>query len=207
MTVLRIGDNELSGRLPLSLTGLPLVEFRYSETELCAPAETSFQGWLNAIESLDGTGVTCGPPSDRDILEILYDATGGSNWTNRARWLTDAPLREWYGVDVDGEGRVSRLLVSGNNLTGPIPPELGGLVNLRTLRLGGNNLTGLIPPTLGGLAKLSALGLSDNNLTGPIPPELGELANLGACSSGTTRPPGTISSPARSRPNSVGSLT
>ena len=178
MTVLRIGDNALSGRLPLSLTGLPLVEFRYSETELCAPAETSFQGWLNAIESLDGTGVTCGPLPDRGILEILYDATGGSNWTNRARWLTDAPLREWYGVDVDGEGRVSRLLVSGNNLTGLIPSELGGLANLDVLGLSNNNLTGPIPPELGGLSNLQTLSLEENDLSGPIPPELGGLSNL-----------------------------
>ena len=181
MTELRIADNaDLSGRLPLALAGLSLRALHYTGTGLCAPSDASFQTWLAGIPSHEGNGEECAPLTDRDILEILYDATGGSNWTNNDNWLTDAPLREWHGVDVDGEGRVSRLLVSGNNLTGLIPPELGGLVNLRTLYLGGNNLTGLIPPTLGGLAKLDALGLSDNNLTGPIPPELGELANLRA---------------------------
>ena len=178
MTEFRIADNALTGRLPWTLTGLPLVEFRYSETDLCTPGDAFFQDWLNAIASVEGTGVNCGPPSDREILEILYDATGGTNWTNNDNWLTDAPLREWHGVDVDGEGRVSRLWVFGNNLTGLIPPELGELANLRTLYLEGNNLTGPIPPTLGRLAKLDELRLSDNNLTGPIPPELGELANL-----------------------------
>ena len=109
ITVLWIADNALAGRLPGTLTGLSLVEFRYSETDLCAPADVSFQGWLNAIASVEGSGVICGPPSDRDLLEIFYDATGGPNWTNNANWLTDAPLGNWYGVEVDGEGRVSGL--------------------------------------------------------------------------------------------------
>ena len=179
MSVLRIADNEeLTGRLPLSLAGLPLVEFRYSETELCAPADASFQGWLNAITSLESTGVTCGPPSDRDILEIFYDATGGPSWTNDANWLTDAPPGDWFGVVVDGQGRVSELELVYNNLTGRIPTDLGNLVGLNRLDLGGNNLTGPIPPELGNLAQVEWLGLWTNNLTGPIPPELGNLAEL-----------------------------
>jgi hypothetical protein len=65
-----------------------------------------------------------------------------------------------------------------NALTGPIPPELGGLANLTTLYLGGNELSGPIPPELGGLANLERLYLGGNELSGPIPPELGGLANL-----------------------------
>ena len=106
MTALRIGDNALRDRLPLSLARLALRIFHYADTELCAPAEESFQAWLDGIASHEGTGVECAPLSDRDVLEILYEATGGPNWTNSNNWLTDAPLRDWYGVGVDGEGRV-----------------------------------------------------------------------------------------------------
>ena len=70
------------------------------------------------------------------------------------------------------------LRLSHNNLTGPIPPELGNLANLTVLDVASDNLTGPIPPDLGNLAKLTWLRLSHNNLTGPIPPELGNLANL-----------------------------
>ena len=187
MTVLRIADNALSGRLPRSLTALPLVEFRYSETELCVPAEASFQDWLNAIASLEGTGVNCAPASsDRDFLEIFYNATRGSNWARNDNWLTDAPLRDWYGVEVNGEGRVSALVLTYNNLSGRVPPELGNLTELERLNLDSydvlgrayNNLTGPIPPELGNLARLRVLNLHRNDLTGPIPPELGNLANL-----------------------------
>ena len=187
MTVLRISDNALSGRLPRSLTDLSLVEFRYSETELCAPAGVTFQDWLNAITSLEGTGVNCDPPSsDRDILEIFYDASGGPNWTNKDNWLTDAPLKDWYGVEVDGEGRVSELVIYDNNLTGRIPPELGNLAELVRLDLGTylvlgrapNKLTGPIPPELGNIPDLVGLDLQGNSFTGRIPPELGNIARL-----------------------------
>ena len=43
-------------------------------------------------------------------------------------------------------------------MTGEIPPELGGLSNLR-LYLDNNQLTGEIPPELGGLSNLEAVAL------------------------------------------------
>ena len=68
--------------------------------------------------------------------------------------------------------------LSGNRLTGPIPPELGRLTNLERLQLHENGLSGPIPPELGQLANLIFLSLSINELSGPIPPELGQLTIL-----------------------------
>ena len=71
------------------------------------------------------------------------------------------------------------LQLGGNQLSGPIPPELGQLTNLVQLTLYSNQLSGPIPPELGRLTALSvSLGLSGNQLSGPIPPELGRLTNL-----------------------------
>ena len=66
----------------------------------------------------------------------------------------------------------------GNDLTGEIPRELGGLSNLEQLWLNINDLTGEIPRELGGLSNLRVLRLSANDLTGEIPRELGSLSNL-----------------------------
>ena len=179
-TVLRIGDNALSGRLPTSLVNLKLRELDYAGTELCAPDEESFQEWLNGIPAHAGTGEECAPLTDREILEILYDVTNGPNWTHSRNWLTDAPLGEWHGVRVDDEGRVVELDLFQNNLDGEIPPELGGLTELRRLRFARNypGLTGPIPAQLGNLANLESLALYINPLEGEIPPELGGLETL-----------------------------
>ena len=178
MTELRIGGNALSGSLPLSLTQLSLQEFLYQDTGLCIPTTESFRAWLNGIPSHEGTSVECEPLSDRDILEILYHATGGPNWYSQDNWLSNAPPREWHGVRVDGQGRVFSLSLGGNSLTGLIPPELGNLANLTGLNLHSANLTGPIPPELGHLVNLRKLSLHNNNLSGPLPPELGNLTNL-----------------------------
>ena len=179
MTTLRVSRNALSGRLPLSLASLSLVEFDYADTGLCAPADASFQIWLNGIASHEGSGVQCAPPSDREILAALYEATDGPNWTRSDNWLTDAPLKDWYGVRADRDGRVTHLDLFENNMTGAMPPELGFLTRLETLSFAQNReLSGPIPPQLGNLARLETMRLQFTDLTGPIPPELGLLSEL-----------------------------
>ena len=115
---------------------------------------------------------------DRAALVAFYNATGGPNWVNNDNWLTDAPLREWYGVGTDGNGRVTSLAGFRNNLAGPIPSELGRLTQLTWMAFIGNALTGSIPPQLGNLVNLTGMILGGNDLMGSIPPELGNLAHL-----------------------------
>ena len=129
--------------------------------------------------------------SERAALVALYEALGGSMWTHSENWLTDAPLGEWYGVEVDIQGRVIGLqlftvieteeghrIKIGIGLTGVLPPELGSLFHLRVLDLSENQVEGPIPPELGALGQLEFLSLGGNNLTGEIPAELGALAQL-----------------------------
>ena len=192
MTVLKLGGNDLSGRLPQSLARLPLREFRYADTELCVPPAAAFRAWLDGIAEHEGTGAECAPISDRAALVALYEATDGPNWTNSENWLTDAPLAQWHGVRVDREGRVTRLELPENGLSGRLPPEIGGLAKLDALELPGNRLTGPIPPELGGLASLVTLELWGNAISGALPSELGELASLGWLSVGSNRLTGPI---------------
>ena len=116
--------------------------------------------------------------SDRAVLVALYHSTGGANWDANANWLSDRPIGEWRGVTTNSNGRVIELGLSGNNLTGALPAELGRLSNLTELSLVDNQLTGEIPPELGRLSNLTELSLAENQLTGEIPPELGGLSNL-----------------------------
>ncbi|KAK2978598.1 hypothetical protein RJ640_006717 [Escallonia rubra] len=56
-----------------------------------------------------------------------------------------------------------------NNISGPIPGDLGNLTNLVSLDLYLNSFNGPIPDTLGKLSKLRFLDLSNNRLSGPVP--------------------------------------
>ena len=178
LTELRIGQNELAGRLPLSLIGLPLDGFDYGGTSLCVADDADFLRWLNGIPRHTGTGVQCPPLTEREILEWLYRNTDGPNWGENRGWLTDAPLSEWHGVHTDAAGRVVALNLSSNGLSGPLPAELAQLPELRQLLLAGNDLTGPVPRTMGDLGRLEWLDLAWNDLGGTIPGELGRLSAL-----------------------------
>ena len=138
--------------------------------------------------SAEGTAQITVENPDRNALVALYESTDGPNWRNSDNWLTDAPLGDWFGVETDSSGRVVGLTMAyqddrtdqwiSNNLSGPIPPELGDLANLEYLQFFSNSLTGPIPPELGRLTRLIAIDFNGNNLSGSIPAELGNLASL-----------------------------
>ena len=95
-----------------------------------------------------------GVSTDRAALVALYDATGGETWTNSTNWKTDAPLGEWSGVTTGAGGRVTRLSLYYNELTGPIPEALGSLSNLHVSWVSAaTQLTGPIPEALGSLSQ------------------------------------------------------
>ena len=72
------------------------------------------------------------------------------------------------------------LTLNNKGLSGPIPPEIGNLINLTSLDLHGNQLTGPIPPEIGNLTNLKILNFTENQLTGIIPNEI--------CNQGDTSP-------------------
>ena len=119
-----------------------------------------------------------GPLDDRGALTALYNATDGGNWFNNTNWLTDAPLSEWHGVSTNDEGHVVSLYLRHNSLSGALPPEIGGLIDLRKLHLGVNELTGTLPPELGNLTRLEFLDLSYNRLWGELPRRMTALTRL-----------------------------
>ena len=161
-------------------------------TNLTLTAESCFYSLEEHIQSTQ--------MADRAALIEFYHATNGDNWIDNTNWLSDAPLDQWKGVEVNNMGRVSTLWLPGNNLNGTIPATLGRLTDLRRLRLNGNGLYGTIPPELGNLVNLFGLGLSDNSLSGSIPPELSNLNSLQTMNLGSNGLHGTI-------PPELGNLT
>ena len=118
------------------------------------------------------------PLTDREILEIFHEATGGEDWDENENWLSDEDLDDWYGVRAY-QGEVSSLSLDDNNLVGTLPPELGGLDELFGLVLRYNRISGPIPPELSKFNGLRDLMLDYNaGISGRLPPELGHTGGL-----------------------------
>ena len=172
--VVRAGS--AGARVTLTAVSQGAATIRVTATD---PDGLSVTGSFSAIvEGAGDTGPQDSVESDRAALEVLHDATGGAGWTHSTNWKTTAPVGEWHGVTTDADGRVTRLDLSFNNLTGRIPPALGNLARLRVLELRWNALSGPIPAWLGSMTGLRELDLAWNELTGPIPSELERLVNL-----------------------------
>ena len=112
-------------------------------------------------------------------LVELHRATDGARWKNGTNWLSAASLSEWAGVTTDADGRVTRLELSDNGLSGTLPGSLGDLTLLEVLDLSRNRLSGALPATLGNLSNLRSLNLHRSwALTGPLPDGLRLLPSL-----------------------------
>lgn len=136
-----------------------------------------------------------------EALVALYISTNGNNWKEQSGWLNTTMPCTWYGVTcVDGKvdklnlhdnglsgllperirdlSHLRQLYLQTNQLSGPIPAELAQLTELRILLLSLNQFMGPIPENLGNLQNLVALYLDGNQLSGPIPASLGNLQQL-----------------------------
>jgi hypothetical protein len=149
--------------------------------------------------SIGGSDVATSIPQVQcDALVALYNSTAGPAWTTRTGWLTATDPCTWHGVVCDGDG-VDELSFYNNNMAGPLPPEIGNLVDLRYLSVWVNHITA-VPPEIGNLTNLTGLVLSNNALVGvpdaiwsltglerlelaysgltSLPPEVGDLVHL-----------------------------
>ena len=120
------------------------------------------------------------PQASCEALVALYNNTDGPNWEHNFEWPGPEWPCRWYGIECENmSGDVLTIRLSGKDLDGTLPTEIGNLGSLQTLTLGGNIwLEGNIPPSLGSLSQLKTLDLSFNHFSGGIPPELGDLSNL-----------------------------
>ncbi|GLJ20674.1 hypothetical protein SUGI_0376610 [Cryptomeria japonica] len=164
--------------------------------------------------------------SDQDALLAFKNSLSLDPSNSLREWSPNYNFCSWAGVGCSScRPRVTSLTLTGMGLVGPIspfqvdlsfltvldlfnnsfqgqiPPQLGRLFRLRSLRLSFNQLEGvipsaladcpldklglsynklegLIPSSLGGCHSLQILILSSNNLSGNIPYELGHLQKL-----------------------------
>ena len=125
-----------------------------------------------SIDSVDAVHET-----DSLALVDLYYSTNGDNWIDNTNWLSDYHVNYWYGISVRNKQVVS-IIMSGNNMVGPLPASIGNLTYLENLHMDYNNIDGHIPTSIGNLTLLERIQMEWNQLSGPLPPEIGNCVHL-----------------------------
>ncbi|CAI5482260.1 unnamed protein product [Closterium sp. Yama58-4] len=73
---------------------------------------------------------------------------------------------------------LEHLWIEDNKLTGPLPAEIGNCTSLQILYLSNNNISGSLPDSIGQLRAMRDMRLDQNMLSGALPPSIGALSNL-----------------------------
>ncbi|CAN6204336.1 unnamed protein product [Urochloa humidicola] len=176
-------------------------------------------GWDASVPPCGGGGggggaapwrnVSCEGKPDGLVRQVLLEGQGTRlNGTINATLLCAATalrvlslhgnaLRGGVPAGITACRGLTHLLLSGNRLSGTLPPSLARL-GLRDIEVAGNNFSGQLPGELGTLrlkrflandnrfdgtvpgfnyTELSAFNVSNNNLTGPIPKDTGVFKN------------------------------
>lgn len=98
--------------------------------------EVSLQRIMLDLQMSMLTDIRRAQASDRDALMALFRETNGPSkvggWVNKEGWGTSLALSKWHGVTVDDAGRVLKLDLRDNNLTGglhtALEPQKQGLL-------------------------------------------------------------------------------
>ena len=110
-----------------------------------------------------------------------------AGWENQDSWMTSKGICMWYGVECqlspqgpifDGDGAVTSLNLTSNDMVGELPMELVGLNELLTLDLSDNDIQGILHNDFVKLTSLRYFILRNNDIQGTIPAGFGNFASL-----------------------------
>ncbi|KAF7838503.1 putative LRR receptor-like serine/threonine-protein kinase [Senna tora] len=170
---LNLENNNLTGNFPSELTNIG------------SNATATFE--LNRRD-VNGIGAESGEclamkrwiPADYPPFNFVYSILT----RKKCRSIWDQLLKGYGFFPICSSGSSFRLRdisgyvqLSGNNLMGEVPPQIGKMQNFSMLHLGFNKFSGEIPSVMGDLP-LVVLNLTQNNFSGEIPWDIGNLECL-----------------------------
>ncbi|XP_047333482.1 probable LRR receptor-like serine/threonine-protein kinase At1g74360 [Impatiens glandulifera] len=169
---LNLANNHLSGSIPSELTTIG-----------SDPSATFLQNRRNYLFSV-GSGECRAMkrwiPADYPPFSFVYTLLNRKSCRN----LWDKVLNGYglFPVCVDGTNVRSLQIsgyvqISGNQLSGPLPSQIGLMKNFSMLHLGFNQISGELPPQVAQLP-LVVLNITRNNFSGAIPIEIGSVKCL-----------------------------
>ncbi|KAL5742573.1 hypothetical protein ACOSP7_029305 [Xanthoceras sorbifolium] len=166
----KLGRNQLSGSIPTAIENLVnLTELTMEKNNLTGSIPFVI-GNLRMLRRLD--------LSENDFSGLIPSSIGNITQLY-ALHLEKNRLKGSIPSTFENLLHLQELDLSQNHLQGFIPKEVIGLSSLTiSLNLAHNQLTGPLPPEVGSLKNLGYLDVSDNNLFGEIPSSLGTCVTL-----------------------------
>ncbi|XP_071917885.1 receptor kinase-like protein Xa21 isoform X3 [Coffea arabica] len=194
LTSLRLDKNYISGEIPVNLENLVnLGNLAMGQNMLTGRIPKSI-GKLTKLEGLYLSGNrfigkipgSVGNITQLSILEMRGNKLDGSipfslgNYTRlqgldlSSNRLTGAIPKGLFGLS----SLTYNLNLAHNLLSGPLPSEVGKLINLGSLDVSNNRLSGELPVTIGECVFLEFLSLQGNGFSGQIPESLYSLRSI-----------------------------
>nr|XP_016466677.1 PREDICTED: probably inactive leucine-rich repeat receptor-like protein kinase At3g28040 [Nicotiana tabacum] len=169
LSFLSLSNNMINGDFPQwisNMSSLEYLDFSGNSIEGTLPDSIGDLKMLKYL-SLSGNKLS------GKIPKSMVYCTSLSTIRLKENALTGSIPEGLFGIGLE-EADFSR-----NELSGSIPPGSGKFFeSLQVLDLSGNNLTGNIPAEVGLFSKLRYLNLSWNNFQSRLPPEVGYFQNL-----------------------------
>jgi Leucine-rich repeat (LRR) protein len=131
------------------------------------------------LSILSSLSAQCSRAADSIVLRVFYDATQGDFWSSNTGWSNpSAPISTYRGIKLSASGCVQEIKLTGNNLQGFLPPNIGTLSGLTIFDITNNTVGGNLPKEITNLTGLTKFSLAQNNFNGTIPSAIGNLTNL-----------------------------
>ncbi|KAJ1255834.1 hypothetical protein BS78_K153400 [Paspalum vaginatum] len=193
LLVLMLAGNQLSGEIPREIGNCTsLLWFNLAANKLSGqiPAEMS------------GIGRNPSPTFAENQKDDVQLEIGANNCPSLMRWIplgypgfkyaeSDVSRKDCQGLQdhiLKGYGIVTPPAVqpciilgyvrlSGNLLSGQIPPMISAMTNFQLLLLDGNSLSGVLPSEISRMS-LVVLNVSRNFISGEVPSEIGQIVLL-----------------------------
>ncbi|KAG1355034.1 receptor-like protein EIX2 [Cocos nucifera] len=159
-----LGDNNISGQIPGTLGNLVELHSLYLSNNVINEQIPETVGNLHHLEGLylennSLAGVI--PRTMGNLCNLRYFSASENNIGGEITGFMK-------GFSRCSAKRLQSIDLHNNNLSGPLPSQIGELQSLEYLYLGFNSLNGSIPPSLGKLSALSRLDLSSNSWSGAL---------------------------------------
>ncbi|KAH0713563.1 hypothetical protein KY289_009522 [Solanum tuberosum] len=190
LQVLNLSANKLSGTIPQSLVNIKtLTHFSANQNGFVGNIPLGFTKYLRRLDlgrnKLNGTipQDLLSPLTLLDV-DLTYNSLEGPVPTNLSVNLIGLRLGgnalngSIPSASFESLQSLTYLELDNNQLTGPIPSELGKCQKLALLNLAQNKLSSVIPVELGDIVNLQVLSLQSNNLVGEIPSNIAQWNRL-----------------------------